>query len=203
MDWSGPVNNKVNLYTSTDLITWTSHGNVVNLLDVPAYNKNDWIGRPKVAYNKTTRKYVLFTEHNNNDGTGRNKLTFFTSDSPYGPFRYQAEDPYPCGSSMGDLGSILVENTQAYLSLTNDSPEINGSICIARSRDLFLRLILWCPGFFLGTMQPRRAIRRPQIWSGSGPGISYSRQIQTVGSRAKPQFGQHVNWPDRGIGAAT
>lgn len=67
----------MNLFTSKDLTSWTSHGNVL-----PAANRVDAIlFSPKILFNKQTATYVLwynFVPHYS--------YAVATSKSPFGPF---------------------------------------------------------------------------------------------------------------------
>ncbi|OXM17098.1 RICIN domain-containing protein [Paenibacillus herberti] len=130
---------KVNLYTSTDLKNWTKQTNsttpdsVVDFSSINTklievgdtttkpYEPTQWIGRPVVAYNSSTSKYVMLIEWGNGDGNGRNKVTIFTSDTAAGPFKYEKFIATPGGYKAGDLGSIFTDTDgSAYLTYTID-----------------------------------------------------------------------------------
>ncbi|MEC0229543.1 RICIN domain-containing protein [Paenibacillus alba] len=152
MDYSVSGVKNVNLYTSTDMKTWANHGNVVNLSSIPGYAGTHWIGRPVVAYNSSTAKYVMLLEWNNSDGNGRNKLTYFTSSSITGPFTYERFDAYPSGSSMGDLGSIFQDGDgSTYITYTSDNPGTNGAIQISKLASDYLSIAAntkWLPSTY-------------------------------------------------------
>jgi len=122
---------QIRLYTSTDLVNWVNNGVVADLSSIPGYRSSDGVGRVKVAYNSSTKTYVMFGEWDNSSQT-RNTLIFYTSTSPLGPFTYRNSDSLPCGHTMGDLGSVYSDSDGAFLSLTQDDPSQNGSICIAK-----------------------------------------------------------------------
>jgi hypothetical protein len=70
-------NHSVNLWTSTDLSTWTPHGNVL-----PEDNRVDAIlFSPKVIYNARTRLFILWYNY-----VPRYSYAVATSPSPFGPF---------------------------------------------------------------------------------------------------------------------
>ncbi|OXM17096.1 RICIN domain-containing protein [Paenibacillus herberti] len=141
MDYSVSGAKRVKLYTSTDLKNWTKQTNSSNpnsVVDFSTINPkldaigdttttrfaedtNHWIGRPVVAYNSSTSKYVMLAEWNNSDGNGRNKLAFFTSSNPAGPFTFDNFIAKPSGYSMGDLGSIFTDaDGSTYITFTID-----------------------------------------------------------------------------------
>jgi len=122
---------QIRLYTSTDLVNWVNNGAVADLSSIPGYRSSDGVGRVKVAYNSSTKTYVMFGEWDNSSQT-RNTLIFYTSTSPLGPFTYRNFTSFPCGYTMGDLGSVYSDSSGAFLSLTQDNPSQNGSICIAK-----------------------------------------------------------------------
>ncbi len=130
----------VNLYTSSDLVHWTSHGNVIDLSSIPGWSNSQWIGRPNVTYVSSTNQYVMFSEWSGGEGGDRNAFTIYTSSSPYGPFTYYSYNSYPCGYTMGDLGKPLTDSTGSYISLTEDYPYTNGSICMVSINSDFLGL---------------------------------------------------------------
>jgi hypothetical protein len=72
------ANTSVNLYTSVDLVVWTSHGNV---LPLPTRPKDTSLFSPRALYNDRTSTWVLwynFVPHYS--------YAVATSRSPFGPF---------------------------------------------------------------------------------------------------------------------
>jgi hypothetical protein len=122
---------QIRLYTSTDILSWVDQGAVADLSTIPGYKSSDGLGRVKVAYNSSTKMYVMFSEWDNSSAT-RNTLLYYSSASPLGPFTYRNFTSLPCGYTMGDLGSVYSDSSGAFLSLTQDNPTRNGSICIAK-----------------------------------------------------------------------
>ncbi|OXM17257.1 RICIN domain-containing protein [Paenibacillus herberti] len=147
MDYSGyPGIKKINMYSSTDLKNWTKHANIVDFTTINAklnaigdtttkqFANSQWIGRPIVAYNTVTSKYVLMAEWGSSDGN-RNKITIFTSDTPNGPFTYEKHITKPGGYNMGDLGSIFTDDDgSTYITYTIDynSWDVNGGLQISK-----------------------------------------------------------------------
>ena len=82
----------VHCYTSIDLINWHDQGMVLSLIkDDPtndlAFEAN--MDRPKVIYNNTTEKFVLFFKlYPPNQGTGTAYVGVAVSDDPVGQFEY-------------------------------------------------------------------------------------------------------------------
>lgn len=71
-------NHSVNLYTTPDLIHWTSHGNVMPL---GGSRPNAVLFSPKALYNARTKTYVLWMNF-----VPPYNYAVATSPSPYGPF---------------------------------------------------------------------------------------------------------------------
>lgn len=161
MDYSVSGSKRVKLYTSTDLKNWTKQTNSSNpnsVVDFSTINpklnaigdttttqftESQWIGRPVVAYNSSTSKYVMLIEWNNSDGNGRNKLAFFTSSSAAGPFTFDNFVAKPSGYSMGDLGSIFTDaDGSTYITFTIDYFPVsyNSGLQIAKLSSDYLSL---------------------------------------------------------------
>ncbi|MCM3747818.1 family 43 glycosylhydrolase [Paenibacillus pasadenensis] len=142
---------KVSAYTSTDLVTWTAHREVVNFQSidtyraanpgttVPAFDRNQWFGRPVVQFNSVIDKYVMYMEWGYGGGN-RNTISIWYSDTPTGTFTYQKNIIKPNGYAMGDLGSIFTDTDgSTYLSYTIDlkvksdgTPDYNSGIQISK-----------------------------------------------------------------------
>ncbi|MDR6553170.1 RICIN domain-containing protein [Paenibacillus qinlingensis] len=143
---------KVSAYTSTDLMTWTAHREVVDFdsiaayrtanpgTTVPAFDTSNWFGRPLVQYNSEMGKYVMYLEWG---CCGyRASISIWSSDSPVGPFEFQQVIPNPGGYyGNGDLGSIFTDDDgTTYITQTVDwklqsdgiTPSYNSGIYIGR-----------------------------------------------------------------------
>ncbi|OAS22392.1 RICIN domain-containing protein [Paenibacillus oryzisoli] len=152
MDYSVSGVKKINLYTSTDLKAWTKHESVVDFTSINVkldaigdtttkrFLNTQWVGRPVVAYNSATSKYVMISEWGSGDGN-RNKLMFFTSDNPDGPFTYEKNIAQPGGFKMGDLGSIFTDDDgSTYITYTIDYVNTNGGLQISQLTSDYLDL---------------------------------------------------------------
>ncbi|WP_251563193.1 RICIN domain-containing protein [Paenibacillus pasadenensis] len=144
---------KVSAYSSTDLVTWTAHREAVDFpsidtyraanpdTTIPAFDKNQWFGRPLVQYNSVIGKYVMYMEWGyKNEIKQRNTISIWYSDSPTGTFTYQKNIIKPGGYAMGDLGSIFTDSDgSVYISYTidlkvksNGEPDYNSGIQISK-----------------------------------------------------------------------
>ena len=105
-------NHTVNLFTSTDLVTWTAHGNVL-----PEANRVDAIlFSPKVLYNAQTQTWVLWYNFVPHYSYG-----VATSKSAYGPFNTVNATAgssfrfgYPDNSDIGDFSVWQDDDGTAY-----------------------------------------------------------------------------------------
>lgn len=79
----------VSCYRSTDLVTWKSLGVVLATSDDPTHDLHPTkvLERPKVVYNKTTKKLVLWL-HVDSPNYGYARAGVAVADDPAGPFRY-------------------------------------------------------------------------------------------------------------------
>ena len=105
-------NHSVNLFTSTDLATWTPHGNVL-----PEADRVDAIlFSPKVVYNARTRLFVLWYNYVPHYSYG-----VATAPTPFGPFSTVNSSAgasfqfgYPSNSNIGDFSILLDDDGEAY-----------------------------------------------------------------------------------------
>ncbi|NIK71906.1 hypothetical protein FHT67_005383 [Paenibacillus sp. BK720] len=153
MDFSTSGVKKINVYTSTDLVNWTSHQGIVDFSSINAkldaigdtttvrFASTQWVGRPFVMYNSVINKYVMFAEWGSGDGN-RNKITIFTSDSAAGPFTYEKYISQPGGWKMGDLGSIFTDSDgSTYITYTIDYNNItNAGLQISKLSSDFMSI---------------------------------------------------------------
>ena len=104
----------VSCYSSTDLVNWKFEANVIDSGD-KGIAGTTWMGRLGVAYNKTTKKYVLLSQHNGPSGDGE---LFATSSTPTGKFAFdhvQATLPNVTNGMSGDQTVFLDDDGTAYL----------------------------------------------------------------------------------------
>jgi hypothetical protein len=73
-------------YSSTDLVHWKFENNVLP----PGNLAPTWLGRMGVAYNATTKKYVLVSQYTGAQGSGE---LFATSSTPTGAFTVDHVQP--------------------------------------------------------------------------------------------------------------
>jgi hypothetical protein len=105
-------NHSVNLFTSTNLVDWTSHGNVL-----PEENRVDRIlFSPKVLYNAKNKEYVLWYNYVPSYSYG-----VATSVSPFGPFQTVNTTAgasfrfgYPNNSDIGDFSVWVDDDGTGY-----------------------------------------------------------------------------------------
>lgn len=80
--------NKVNAYSSTDLVNWESHGVVLDLSKLPI--RHD-LERPKVIYNRKNNEYVMWMHIELNGHYTAGKAGVATSKNILGPYTYQSD----------------------------------------------------------------------------------------------------------------
>lgn len=108
----------VSCYSSKDLMTWTFRGNVIKMLP-PDSLDNTWVlERPKVFYNVTTNKYVMYFHIDMPDPvTHRYKLAevgVAICDKPDGKFQF-VKRFRPLGCESRDIGQFIDDDGLAYL----------------------------------------------------------------------------------------
>ncbi len=125
----------VSVYTSTDLYNWTYHG-----LALPGTTTGDLapanvLERPKVIYNSSTGKYVMWM-HIDNSSYSKASVGVAVSDSPLGPFVYQGSFR-PLGMDSRDMTVFQDDDGSAYLIFATNS---NHAIRIAKMTPDYLGL---------------------------------------------------------------
>ena len=150
------MNHTVNLATSTDLVTWTLHGNVL-----PADRPVGIVFGPWVAQSQETGNYVLwFNVLPVKDGQGDFQDAFYAvaqSASPFGPFTMANKNVSGIAyTHLPDSPSIFVDDDgEGYIAFTHETTHINNVQRL--TRDL------------LGPLLP--AVVGPQIGGGNNEGI--------------------------------
>jgi len=110
----------VSCYSSTDLVNWKFEGNVLDS-NSTGLSGTSWMGRLGVAYNSTSKKYVLLSQH---DGTSGNGELFATSSSPTGKFTFDhIQDTLPgvVNVTSGDQTVFVDDDGKAYLICSSSS----------------------------------------------------------------------------------
>ena len=97
----------VRCYSSDDLNTWTDHGSV--LVD----RLNQYFITPKVIYNRTTKKYVMW--YNVLDTLWDGMMNVATSDYPEGPFETQSRDVRLGFEKPGCVALFVDSDDSAYI----------------------------------------------------------------------------------------
>lgn len=110
----------VTCYSSTDLVNWKFERNVIDSGDA-GISGSTWFGRLGVAYNKTSKKYVLLAQRNGASGNGE---LFATSSTPDGKFAFdhiQTKLPNVTNGMSGDQTVFVDDDGKAYLVLSSMS----------------------------------------------------------------------------------
>lgn len=89
----GSVSQGISCYKSTDLQNWTNLGLVLPMQGTPAAGDNDiapgrLFERPKVIYNKSTRKWVMWIHWENGKGYGEARVCVAVADKVDGPYKF-------------------------------------------------------------------------------------------------------------------
>ena len=115
----------ITTYSSTDLVNWK-----LEATDMPA-NTRGWYARMCVAYNATSKKYVLVAQ-------GDGGLYFATSSKPNGGFTFdnvQTNLPGIVNGATGDQTIFQDDDGQAYLVSSSSNGRANRYISPLRAAD--------------------------------------------------------------------
>jgi hypothetical protein len=126
VDTSGGEMAGIDCYSSTDLSTWTFVADVLPVQSSGDLASSDLVERPKVLYNSSTGKYVMWLHIWNGDAVG-----YATSSSVCGTYTYLGSSQ-PLGNESFDIGSFQDTNGDAYLLSANYD---NGIIVYQMSAD--------------------------------------------------------------------
>lgn len=118
---NGSAFQNVNCYSSTDLVSWTYVGALLSQTSSGDLGPNRVVERPKVIYNSSTKKYVLWM-HIDSSSYGEAKVGVATGDSVCGKYSYIGSWQ-PLGFQSRDMGLFQDDDGSAYL-LTED--RVNG-----------------------------------------------------------------------------
>ncbi|GMH14847.1 hypothetical protein Nepgr_016688 [Nepenthes gracilis] len=111
----------VGCYSSKDLWTWKNEGIVLaaeETNDTHDLHKSNVLERPKVIYNKNTRKYVMWM-HIDDANYTKACIGVAVSDSPTGPFDY-LYSKRPHGFDSRDMTIFKDDDGAAYLIYSSD-----------------------------------------------------------------------------------
>jgi hypothetical protein len=103
----------VSCYSSKDLINWKFRGDVVKMADPENLGRRWVLERPKVFYNKRTKKYVMYF-HLDNSTYKFASVGIAVSDKPDGQFTY-VKSFRPLGHESRDIGQFIDDDSTAYL----------------------------------------------------------------------------------------
>lgn len=109
----------VTVYSSTDLKNWTWRSYALKT-DSHAELGYAKIERPKVIYNESTGKYVLWGHYEDGAGYTLARVAVATSDTPTGPFTYRGSFQ-PNGKASRDMTIFKDTDGQAYLFSSSDN----------------------------------------------------------------------------------
>lgn len=113
----GSAFQNVNCYSSTDLVQWTYVGALLSQTASGDLGPNRVVERPKVLYNASTKKYVLWM-HIDSSSYGEAKVGVATGTSVCGAYTYLGSWQ-PLGYQSRDIGLFQDDDGSAYL-LTED-----------------------------------------------------------------------------------
>ncbi|MEI9944989.1 MAG: glycoside hydrolase family 43 protein [Chitinophagaceae bacterium] len=112
----------VNCYSSKDLINWKYEGVALSsIIGDPAHDldTSKVIERPKVVYNKQTKKFVMWMHVDVNDYS-YSQAGVAISDNPTGPYNY-IRSVKPNGQMSRDMTVYKDEDERAYLIYASES----------------------------------------------------------------------------------
>ena len=113
VDSSGGGFQGINCYSSTNLSAWSFVADVLPPQSSGDLESSDLVERPKVLYNSSTGKYVMWLHIWNGDAVG-----YATSSSVCGTYTYLGSSQ-PLGNESFDIGSFQDTNGTAYLLSAN------------------------------------------------------------------------------------
>lgn len=114
---NGSAFQNVNCYSSTDLVQWSYVGALLSRTSAGDLGPNRVVERPKVIYNSSTKKYVLYMHIDSSDYSEA-KVGVATGSSVCGKYSYLGSWR-PLGFQSRDIGLFQDDDGSAYL-LTED-----------------------------------------------------------------------------------
>ena len=103
----------VSCYSSKDLLSWTFRGDVVKMADPDSLGPGWVLERPKVFYNKQTKKFVMYM-HIDNSIYKVAQVAVAIVDKPTGEFKY-VKRFRPLGHESRDIGQFIDDDGTPYL----------------------------------------------------------------------------------------
>ncbi|KAF7534704.1 hypothetical protein G7054_g6015 [Neopestalotiopsis clavispora] len=114
---NGSAFQNINCYSSTNLVEWTYVGALLSQTSSGDLGPSRVVERPKVIYNSSTKKYVLYMHIDSSDYSEA-KVGVATSDTVCGKYSY-ISSWRPLGYQSRDMGLFQDDDGKAYL-LTED-----------------------------------------------------------------------------------
>jgi hypothetical protein len=111
--FSGSSFKNVNCYSSTNLAEWNFAGALLPLTSSGDLGPNRVVERPKVIYNKATKKYVLYM-HIDDSSYKEAKVGVAVGDTVCGKYEYIGSYR-PMGNQSRDMGLYQDEDGTGYL----------------------------------------------------------------------------------------
>lgn len=103
----------VSCYSSKDLVHWTFRNQVIKTKDPDSLGKNFVLERPKVFYNKKTKKYVMYM-HIDNSSYKMARVGVAVCDKVDGDYKY-LRSFRPLGHESRDIGQFIDDDGTPYL----------------------------------------------------------------------------------------
>ncbi len=122
----------VSCYSSKDLTNWKFSGNVLKMNNPDTLASNWVLERPKVYYNRKSKKYVMYVHIDVNYKLAN--MGIAVSDKPTGPFNYVRRFR-PLGFESRDIGQFIDDDGTAYI-IFEDRP--SGGFRIAQLSDDYM-----------------------------------------------------------------
>ncbi|KAI9359544.1 putative beta-xylosidase, secreted [Zopfochytrium polystomum] len=114
----------VSAYSSTDLVNWTSEGDILTSASAPELNHCN-IERPKLIYNALAGKYVLWMHWENGYNYTQARTAVATSPTVTGNYTY-LRSFRPLGYDSRDMTVFVDDDGTGYLvSATNSNADLN------------------------------------------------------------------------------
>jgi beta-xylosidase len=129
-DKSDGPRNVVNCYSSTNLVEWKFAGAPLSMQGGDL-SPGRVVERPKVIYNKATRKYVMYMHIDSGDYKEA-KVGVATCDSVCGKYTYH-KSFQPMGKQSRDMGLYQDDDGSAYL-LSEDVSTFSSSLVVSLSK---------------------------------------------------------------------
>ncbi len=150
----------VSCYTSTDLCHWTYRGIVLEPDTMHTFSDihpTMVIERPKVIYNRSTGKFVMWM-HIDNHNYEKAVAGVAVSDSPTGKFRF-IESVRPNGQMSRDMTLFKDDDEQAYLVYSSEG---NATLHIAQLSDDYQHVTARYERLFIGQSREAPALFKRQ-----------------------------------------